>query len=181
MQNTYVNYDSLRKALKRNEIPHSGKVARLLLRTFVEANSDRFISADEVYELGLAVRRTPTNFSKWRLDLCNSGWLRYSISAENGRHRKTVYEPGVKLLKYVRDEKLILKEPATTEELKRLEIKFEKQLQDALGKIVQIIDPPDTASKREALARGDYDDTLKLLAELKRNNATNATDLDLIN
>ena len=152
----------LRMALKRSAIPCPGKVATLLLDSFVYCGGK--ITAGQVESLGLCANK---EFSKWRKNLIDKEWLEAWQPGDYSKHRC-----GKKLLKYVNDAKLLVNELATKTELEELASKDDletlaskvSEMEKSLSRIIDIIDPPDSKLKRERLKNGGYDNDLRLIS-----------------
>ena len=172
MANTkYSQWDNLRRALVRAKINGAGKVATVLLDTFLEVNGR--LRAAEVYKKGLC---SEGKFYEWRKTLCDKGWLVFDLT-NNGKVAR--YYPGKKLVKYVNKEKELNYELASTRDLyeaerlaearyvskekhERLEERV-KSLEAAMDRVINILDPNTNEAKRQKYISGGYDRVLKPL------------------
>jgi hypothetical protein len=94
--------------LKRAGVASHGKVATLLLETFIE-DSGR-LTASKVVSRGVC---NDGEFSLWRKQMIEKGWLIWSeTQADKGQ-----YFPGKKLMSYINKEKMISKEIVTKDEV----------------------------------------------------------------
>ena len=158
----YVTYKKLAEALKRNDISRYGKVATLLLDTFVYGDGE--LKASRVISDGLCHEG---KFNLWRQDLVRNGWISHCPKSYSK------HNVGPKLLKYVNEEKIKTKSIATTDQLTSLELstqgKMDKlearvnKLEQVQSRIVEFIDPPTNDKKLKKLENGGYDSHLKLI------------------
>lgn len=139
-----VAYNALQLALGRDGIQHSGKVATLLLQTFIGGGGK--ITAAEVEKVGLC---GPSQFKVWRKDLVDKGWLGYDFARKDNFSLHTM---GKKLIEYVNRENLGNRILITSEDLER-RLKLERTRERAISFKIAInkYDPPFTDEKFNAL------------------------------
>jgi thymidylate synthase len=104
----YRCYKLLSQALDRDGVKYPGKVATLLLDTFINGNR-------KIYRQDLETREILTkteSFLTWRTEITQRHWL---IFEQQEKH--SIYSPGPKLLKFLNKEKLGSKEVATIDDL----------------------------------------------------------------
>ena len=147
----YRVYDSLRMALKRAKVANPGKVATLLLETFLENNG--FLKADMAIEAELCEKG---KFGIWRDELQKKKFILFQYNGPGTPHR-----PGSKLNDYLNKEKLASCEIVIKSDLNQFPTKSEvdekfatkqelEDLRKALEKMIEEFDPPYTEEKLEA-------------------------------
>ena len=147
----YKVYNALNMSLRRAKIPKAGKVATLLLETFLEKNG--YLRSDMVVEKGLCKKG---EFTVWRDSLQKKGFLFFQYSGPGTAHR-----PGPKLNEHLNKEKLASCEIVVKSDLNQYPTKSEveekfatkqelEDLRKALEKMIEEFDPPYTEEKLEA-------------------------------
>ena len=150
----YKVYDSLRMALRRSKVENPGKVATLLLETFLERNGH--LKADMVVEAKLCDKG---KFSIWRDNLQKKKFIYFHYEGPGTPHR-----PGPKLNEYLNREKLTSSEIVVRSDLNQFprkdEVPTKQEFQDMKERIealekamkieIQKNDPPYTDEKMEA-------------------------------
>ena len=161
----FAEWDKLRRALVRSKgIDSPGKVATILLETFVEQNGKLRVSMCR--ERGLCLNGG--DFYEWRRLLKEKDWLSYDTDGDGKLIR---YFPGRRLVPYVNREKLKF-EIATTHDLHALEIKANekfvskeeyqqlekriKQAEEAISNLIETLDPPSGPEKVLGFLEGSY-------------------------
>lgn len=104
----YGCYKTLSQALSRDEITHPGKVATLLLDTFV-------LGDRKIYRKDLETRqilKETDSFKTWRSEICQKHWLVFEHS-----DIQSTYAPGMKLIKFINREKMHSREIASLKDI----------------------------------------------------------------
>lgn len=159
----YEVYGRLYSYLRRKKVKKPGKVATLLLDTFIYAGGD--LRASTAVKMGICEEN---KFKQWVTTL--SEWIYRDANLY------TLYYPKGALLKYINEEKshkISLASDKDVQELKqrsdRLEEKSDKLeqrvgfLEKGMTDIINIIDPPSNKQKIDKMARGGYHYHLKLV------------------
>lgn len=139
----YGCYGTLQKALSRDGVEHSGKVATLLLDSFIEGDG-------KIYRADLEKRgiiKKSDLFNNWRNSIIQKHWLSFEQDGNFSRYRA-----GLKLIKFVNHEKLKLKDIATTGYVDSKIMELEKRLDEhdrAIRSMIEKFDPPYDDDKKE--------------------------------
>jgi thymidylate synthase len=108
---TYGCYKTLSQALSRDGIKYPGKVATLLLDTFVHGNR-------KIYRTDLETRKIlnkTDSFTTWRTGLTHRHWLIFEQ-----QDKYSSYSPGPNLVKFVNKEKLRSNEIASFDDIPKV-------------------------------------------------------------
>jgi len=149
----YGCYGALQKALSRDGVEYSGKVATLLLDSFIEGDG-------KIYRADLEKRgiiKKSDLFNNWRNSIIQKHWLSFEQEGNFSRYRA-----GAKLIKFVNHEKLKLKEIATTDQLLRSELTSKGYVDSKIKELENRLDEHDKAI-RAMIEKFDppYDDEKK--------------------
>lgn len=140
-----VSYHALNQALTRDEVNQPGKVATLLLTTFLVGNGK--ITMAECVKSGLCKEG---QFNVWRNKLVELNWLDFDV-AEAAKHKDwQTHKMGKKLFKYVNQERQSMGELIT---MRDLNIRLKRERLIMLKLAIGEYDPPVTQEKLDALLK----------------------------
>jgi hypothetical protein len=132
------NYQLLENRLRKDEIKFAGKVANLLIETFISHNGQ--LRAAAAYNAGVC---KAGEFKRWRNVLITKKWLTYT----EGQY--STHTPGSRLIRYLNNETLATKEIATKDDIRELHRELDI-MKRAVSMIIEKYDPPATEEKIQA-------------------------------
>lgn len=150
MSRRFSQYKNLCQSLVRSKMREPGPTATVLLESFV--NGGGKIAASVLYARGICKKNSDFQFVDWRNALVREDFLKFELK-EYATHKEVVYFPGGKLLTYLNREKF-----ESSELVNRQDLEFAmERVNRSLDRILEKLDPPANAEKREKLISGDYD------------------------
>lgn len=115
----YGVYNALEIALRKSGVIAPGKVASLLLDSFLQ--NEGVITKYNVEKAGLCETE---GFKTWREPLIKAGWLQYDFAYAKAIKKGSIHQPGKLLIPYLNKEKMKSKELATQDDIRRVDYKI---------------------------------------------------------
>ena len=139
-------HKALRNKLSRRKVKHSGKVATLLLETFIDGRYDGKIRSKTLIDKGIIKKG---EFTEWRKEMEAKDILSYQQDFKTHRHW---IDAGKLILPFINEEKFY-QSPIATEKFVKSELAEIKEevalLKKAMKSFIEQYEPPYTEEKLE--------------------------------